>query len=61
MVRIELQNLINEWNHHLIRHSRNAESPGGIPDVLYFLPELSGEPTMLPDCKSIINNQFIVS
>ena len=36
----ELLLIANEWNSHRIRQS--AENPGGIPDVLYFLPHQNG-------------------
>ena len=35
------------WNCHRIRHIRNSNSPGGLPDVLYFIPEGLG----VTDCK----------
>ena len=38
----ELCQIVIEWNHHRIRKSATAEAPGGIPDVLYLLPETSG-------------------
>ena len=34
--------MVRNWNQHRIRPSNNAESPLGLPDVLYFNP-LSGE------------------
>ncbi|KAJ8048357.1 hypothetical protein HOLleu_00635 [Holothuria leucospilota] len=36
-----LQRVLSEWNSHRIRTVSESESPGGIPDVLYFAPELS--------------------
>ena len=42
IIQAELTKLVTEWNHHVIRHSRYAECPGGIPEVLYHLPEMSG-------------------
>ena len=32
--------MINTWNRHLIRPSRNARVPSGRPNILYFMPEL---------------------
>ena len=39
----ELDVLVNEWNHHYIRKSKYCETIGGIPEILYFLPEQYGE------------------
>ena len=30
---------VNEWNHHYIRKCKYCETIGGIPEILYFLPE----------------------
>ena len=38
----ELTDLVTEWNFHRIRKSANAEAPGGIPEVLYHLPDATG-------------------
>lgn len=38
----ELHTAAREWNTHRIRPGRNAVSPPGIPDELYFLPQLGG-------------------
>lgn len=43
LIQKQLEDLVYEWNHHRIRNSRNSETPGGIPEVLYFLPEQSGK------------------
>ena len=40
LIQNELVLIANEWNSHRIRQS--AENPGGIPDVLYFLPHQNG-------------------
>ena len=32
----ELNTMVRNWNLHRIRPSNNAESPSGVPDVLYF-------------------------
>ena len=34
--------MVKSWNLHRIRQLNNAESPSGVPDVLYFNP-LSAE------------------
>ena len=34
--------VITEWNYHRIRKSTNAEAPGGIPEILYSLPDTTG-------------------
>ena len=56
-----LQNELNEtislWNSHRIRPVRNAECPGGRPDVLYFLS--GGDETR--DCSFPVTiNDFIL-
>ena len=38
----ELEEFTLAWNHHRIRGSNMAEAPAGVPDMLYFMPELSG-------------------
>ena len=40
LIQNELVLIANEWNSHCVRQS--AENPGGIPDVLYFLPYKNG-------------------
>lgn len=42
IIRYDLQRLARHWNTHKIRPVRNTESPNGKPDVLFFLPQLSG-------------------
>ena len=37
----ELKQMMDLWNTHVIRSSR-AETIGGIPDELYFFPEVTG-------------------
>ena len=49
IIQKQLDELVSEWNHHYIRESRNSETPGGVPEVLYFLPERSGESDTLLD------------
>ena len=43
MLREELYEFAMEWNLHRIRKSVNAESPGGQPDVLYFLSSMTDD------------------
>ena len=38
-----LQQELDMWNNHCIRNSREAEYPGGNPDVLYYTPSQSGD------------------
>ena len=37
----ELDEIVSMWNQHRIRCTRNCDSPGGIPNILYFLPSLT--------------------
>ena len=32
--------LVDEWNSHNIRHSCNSSVEAGIPNALYYMPEL---------------------
>eukprot|EP00118_Oscarella_pearsei_P013948 m.115907 g.115907 ORF g.115907 m.115907 type:complete len:79 (+) comp37571_c0_seq12:1112-1348(+) len=38
----KLDEVRTEWNFHRVRKSKNAEAPGGIPELLYYVPELEG-------------------
>jgi len=40
LIQKELDSVAHEWNVHRIR--RSSESPGGIPDMLYHLPQEQG-------------------
>lgn len=42
LIQKELDNFVVEWNHHHIRSSSMAETPSGIPDVLFNFPGLHG-------------------
>ena len=42
LITIELDEFTVTWNHHRIRQSNMAETPGGIPDILYYMPQMSG-------------------
>ena len=43
VIQKELDEVKELWNNHRIRKVRNTESKPGIPDVLYYTPELSGD------------------
>ena len=47
-----LQQELDMWNNHCIRNSREAECPGGNPDVLYYTPSQSGD----IECKLPLNH-----
>ncbi|XP_062522376.1 uncharacterized protein LOC134197129 isoform X2 [Corticium candelabrum] len=38
----ELQSVKAEWNAHFIRPSKYCDAPRGIPNILYYYPELKG-------------------
>ena len=38
----ELDEVCSMWNLHLIRHERSQFIVTGIPDELYYIPELQG-------------------
>ena len=40
LIQKELVEVAHEWNTHRIRP--NSTNPGGVPDMLYFLPEIEG-------------------
>ena len=42
IIRYDLQRLARHWNTHNIRPIRNTKSPNGKPDILCFLPQMSG-------------------
>ena len=44
----ELDETRRLWNNHFVGKSRNAECPGGRPDVLFYIPSLVGG----RDCRS---------
>jgi len=46
IIQEELNNLAHEWNTHKIRPSF-TECPPGIPDQLYFIPQMSGNDALL--------------
>lgn len=55
VIQNEITHLVTEWNHHHVRKTPTAEAPGGIPKVLYHLPETSGA----EDYKCFPNNDLI--
>ncbi|KAK3107591.1 hypothetical protein FSP39_017899 [Pinctada imbricata] len=42
LINQELKRVINQWNIHRIRPSRNLDGPCGKPDILFFQPEVYG-------------------
>ena len=42
LLQTELDDVKRMWNNHTIRNSREAESPGGKPEVLFYTPEAPG-------------------
>ena len=41
--------MVEVWNHHLIRPSRNPNVPSGRPDIMYCFPQLYGTQDMKID------------
>ena len=52
IIQADLNRTMDAWNTHRIRSAVNND--GGIPDELYFLPEISGKSYII-----IIHNFFI--
>ena len=44
LVQKSLTEVVNEWNSHRIRPSRNTCDPAGIPDQLFYMPASLGTP-----------------
>ena len=42
LLQTDLDDMKRMWNNHTIRNSREAESPGGKPDVLFYTTEATG-------------------
>ena len=42
IIQQELDILVCEWNTHRIRPSKDCFVPAGIPDELFFLPQVQG-------------------
>ena len=49
----ELDEFLLYWNNHLIRQSRNANSPAGYPDDMYDMPELFGQCILFLTCMQL--------
>ena len=49
ILRDDLHRAAKLWNLHRIRPSTNMECPSGTPDVLFFLPEVSGTRNYMAD------------
>lgn len=43
IIQRELDTVVHEWNTHRIRPSNLCLVPAGIPDELFFLPQIQGE------------------
>lgn len=54
VLQVDLDNVRDHWNTHRIRPSRHGTVPG-VPDVLYYLPQLSGG----FDCKVSVSTDKI--
>ena len=46
----ELCDIVTKWNNHCIRRNSSAEAPGGIPNILYLLPETTSNRIILNCC-----------
>lgn len=42
LIQRDLDLVVQEWNQHRIRSQANEESPYGIPDLMYYVPEIYG-------------------
>ena len=54
----ELDAVVHEWNTHRIRPSKDCLVPAGIPDELFFLPQVQGERNRNPLLLKALNNYF---
>ena len=43
IIQYELDTVAHEWNTHRIRCSTNLTVPTGIPEELFFLPQIQGD------------------
>ena len=57
IIQEELMNVAREWNTHRIRPNQCSASVPGIPDELFFLPELGGM-YVSSACNSTPNDQI---
>ena len=46
----ELDEIRIMWNTHQMRYTRSPRQVTGVPDELYYIPELSGTCTLLYTC-----------
>ena len=42
LIQEELNTISREWNSHRIRQSKDCSIPAGIPNELFFLPQVQG-------------------
>ena len=43
LIQEELNTVVHEWNTHRIRPTKDCSIPAGIPDELFFLPQIQGQ------------------
>ena len=43
VIQKELDEVAREWNFHGIKKSKHEESLGGVPELLYYAPEMEGK------------------
>lgn len=43
MVQNDLDMVRRTWNNHRIRKIKNVDAPSGKPDMLFYMPELTGQ------------------
>ena len=57
----DVQEYVQYWNSHLMRHNRLADCPNGVPNELFELPSLHSEYTnLIKFYKNVIVNTDIV-
>ena len=56
IIQKELDTVAHEWNTHRIRCSKNLTVPTGIPDELFFLPQIQGDYIYLSLYKTDMSN-----
>ncbi len=42
VLQVELDDFLDDWNHHRIRKNSTAETVAGVPELLYFAPSHYG-------------------
>lgn len=66
VIQRDLDMFASTWNLHRIRRQRNSEVPNGIPNVLYFQPELTGTRDFSlsipcsPQCLNHVGNVYTI-